>query len=265
MNGGVGRAGAVGALAVVRAALAAVDRGESAVVATVVGTERSVPRHAGARMLVHPDGRQLGTIGGGEMEARVIAAALDTLTSGAPRLVTFDLVDPGAGDPGVCGGTVSISLEPFMPESNIVVIGCGHVGRALAELAHWLGYRVTALDDRPGLASPAQVPGADDVLGGPLADTIAAAPITAGTHVVLVTRNMAVDLEALPPLLATPARSIGVLGSRRRWGITRQRLLDDGVDEQAIGRVRSPVGIDIAAETPEQIAVSIMAEIVALG
>lgn len=249
----------------VRAALDAVDRGEPVVVATVVGTERSVPRHAGSKMLVFADRRQVGTIGGGEMEARVIEASIEVLSSGTPRLVNFDLVDPVAGDPGVCGGAISLYLEPLLPEPNIVIVGCGHVGKAVADLAHWLGYRVTALDDRAELATAEQVPTADEVLAGPIADVIARATITTQTHIVLVTRNMAVDLDALPAALATPARSIGVMGSKRRWGITRDRLIESGIAAEQLDRVRSPIGLDIDAETPEQIAVSIMAEITALG
>ena len=114
-------------------------------VATVVDTDRSVPRHAGSKMLVFADRRQVGTIGGGEMEARVIDSRRRMCwSSGAPRLMNFDLVDPAAGDPGVCGGTVTLYLEPLLPEANIVIVGCGHVGKAVADLAHWLGYRVTA-------------------------------------------------------------------------------------------------------------------------
>ena len=249
----------------VRAALDAVDRGESVVVATVVDTDRSVPRHAGSKMLVFGDGRQVGTIGGGEMEARVIDACVDALVAGTPRLINFELVDPAVGDPGVCGGTITFYLEPLMPEANILIVGCGHVGKAVADLAHWLGYRVSALDDRTELATAEQVPNADQVLAGPVADTIGQAMVTSQTHIVLVTRNLAVDLEAIPAALATPARSIGVMGSTRRWGITRQKLIDAGVQVDQLERVRSPIGLDIGAETPEQIALSILAEITALG
>ncbi len=249
----------------VRAALAAADRGDSVVVATVVETERSVPRHAGSKMLVFADGRSMGSIGGGEMEARVIEIAGEVLASGAPRLVSFDLVDPAAGDPGVCGGSVSLYLEPLLPEAGVVIVGCGHVGRAVADLAHWLGYRVTAVDDRTDLATAEQVPTADHVLAGPVADVIARAAVTDRTHVVLVTRNLTVDLDAIPAALATPARSIGVMGSRRRWAQTRARLLERGVAPEQLDRVRSPIGLEIDAETPEQIALSIMAEVTALG
>lgn len=249
----------------VRAALDAVDRGDAVVVATVVETERSVPRHAGSKMLVFADRRQVGTIGGGELEARVIDAAVEVLSSGAPRLVNFDLVDPVAGDPGVCGGTITLYLEPLLPDASVVVVGCGHVGKAVSDLAHWLGYRVTAVDDRAELATEDQLPTADHVLAGPVADVIGRATITDQTHIVLVTRNMAVDLDAIPAALATSARSIGVMGSKRRWAHTRQRLLERGVAAEQLDRVRSPIGLEIGAETPEQIAMSIMAEITALG
>jgi xanthine dehydrogenase accessory factor len=248
----------------VRAALDAVDRGEPVVVATVVETERSVPRHAGSKMLVFADRRQIGTIGGGEMEARVIDAAVGALATGMPRLMHFDLVDPGSGDPGVCGGTVMLYIEPLLAEASVVIVGCGHVGKAVADLAHWLGYRVIAIDDRADVATPDQMATADQVLTGAVPDLIGQVAITDQSHVVLVTRNMQVDLDALPAVLATPARSIGVMGSARRWDRTRRRLLELGVASEQLDRVRSPIGLDIAAETPEQIALSIMAEIVAL-
>lgn len=244
--------------------LAAIDQREPVVLATVVATRRSVPRHAGAKMLVYADGRQSGTIGGGEMEARVIAAALDAIGDGRTRLLDFSLVDPRAGDPGVCGGDVSIYLEPHMPPATVYVVGCGHVGRAVADLAHWLGFRVVATDDRVDHATPELVPHADVVVAGPLGVALAEAPITADTHVVLVTRNVPLDLEILPLLLASPARSIGVMGSTRRWATTRDELLARGVAADALDRVVAPIGVEIGAETPEEIAVSVLAEIIAL-
>ena len=146
---------------ILRDALTAVEGGESVVVATVVATSRSVPRHAGTRMLVFGDGTQQGTIGGGEMEGRVITAAAEVLRSGVPRFMTFDLVDPGVGDPGVCGGTVNLYLGPFMPEPNVVIIGCGHVGRAVAERAdHQTTFGVGRAFEQPLELNWASGPGA---------------------------------------------------------------------------------------------------------
>ena len=238
------------------------DAGGGVVLATVVGTARSVPRHAGAKMLVYPDRRQVGTIGGGEMESRVVDAAIDALRDRRPRHMEFDLVDPAVGDPGVCGGTVNVYLEPFMPQPQLVVVGCGHVGRAVVELAHWLGYHVTALDDRTEVADPDALGAADVVLPGPFAETLGRVEIRDEAHVVLVTRNVAVDVEVLPVVLASQTLSVGVMGSKRRWSTTRAKLEAMGIDAASLDRVRSPIGLDIDAETPEQIALSILAEVV---
>ena len=248
----------------IRDLLDAVDRGEPVVLATVVETRRSVPRHPGSKMLVFADGRTSGTIGGGEMEARVRAEATEALAAGRPRLIRFELVDPAQGDPGVCGGEVSVYLEPYMPTPTVYVVGCGHVGSAVVELAHWLGFRVVASDDRPELVADDLLPLADARLTGDLADAIAAEPIHAETHVVVLTRNMGLDLTLLPVLLETGARSVGVMGSARRWATTRSKLIEQGVDDERLERVLSPIGLELQAETPQEIAVSILAEIVAL-
>jgi xanthine dehydrogenase accessory factor len=242
----------------------ATESGRAVVLATVVDTNRSVPRRSGSKMLVYANGQTSGTIGGGEMEARVVTEAIAAHTDGRTRLLSYELLDPSTGDPGVCGGEVQIYVEPYLPTPTIYVIGCGHVGKAVVELAHWLGFRVVATDDRVELATPDAVPLADAVIGGSIADAIAAEPITSETHVVVVTRNVAVDLALLPHLVRTPARSIGVMGSKRRWTTTAEKLADAGLTATEIARITAPIGIELHAETPEEIAVSILGEIVAL-
>ncbi|MEM7111329.1 MAG: XdhC family protein [Chloroflexota bacterium] len=244
--------------------LAAQEAGEPVVLATVTKARGSVPRHAGTKMLVYENGRLSGTIGGGEMESRVIEKAKAVLAEGQPRTLPYALVDPKKGDPGVCGGEVEIYMEPYLPPATIFVIGCGHVGQAIADLAHWLGYRVAVTDDREALARPTHIPKADVYLPGSIDDALASFKVTSNTFITVVTRNVMVDRAILPQLVATPAPFIGVMGSKRRWQTTRRLLLEDGIAEADLTRFHSPLGLELEAESPEEIAVSIMAEIIML-
>ena len=243
--------------------LAAQEARVPVVQAIVVDARRSVPRRAGSKMLIYADGTTSGTIGGGEMEARVVREAVEAMTIRRPRRLTYSLVDPGAGDPGVCGGEVELYLEPLMPQTTIYVIGVGHVGQAVVELAAWLGYRVVAWDDRVELIETLKA--ADAMVTGPIGDALATEPIDAQTVVVMVTRNVGLDAEILPVLLTTPTPYIGLMGSNRRWDTTRRRLREAGVAEADLDRVHSPIGVEISAETPSEIAVSILAEIISRG
>lgn len=242
--------------------LTAQESGAAVALATIVRDRGSVPRRAGSKMLVYADGRIQATIGGGEMESLVIREALAALQDGRPRLIPYALVDPGRGDPGVCGGEVEIFVEPYLPPPTVFVIGCGHVGQAVAHLAHWLGFRVVVNDDRIELATPEATPGADHYLPGSLADGLAHFAITRQTYIAVLTRNVMIDREILPQLVETPAPYIGVIGSRRRWQETRRLLLADGLTAAQLSRFHSPVGLEIQAETPAEIAVSVMAEII---
>lgn len=245
-----------------RELMAAQKAGTPVVLATVVKARGSVPRHAGSKMLVYADGRISGTIGGGEMESRVIQAALEALQDDAPRTIPYALVDPRKGDPGVCGGEMEVYVEPYTPPATLFIIGCGHVGQAVADLGHWLGFRVVVTDDREELATPQIIPHADMHLPGGIADALAQFTVNRYTAVVVVTRNVMVDREALPLLLQTPAAYIGVMGSKRRWAHTVDLLRQDGVPQEAIDRIHSPLGLELNAETPKEIAVSILAEII---
>lgn len=243
--------------------LAAKRRGEPVVLATIVRDQGSVPRHAGTKMLVHPDGAITGTIGGGEMESRVIAEALALFESGQPVITHYELAEPSRGDPGVCGGQVDVFLEPIMPDPTVLVIGCGHVGQAVAELADWLGFYVIATDDRADLCNPGVVPHADEHVVAPPAEIASRAAIHSRTYIAAVTRGVPLDVAMLPALLETHAPYIGVMGSRRRWATAAEQLRAQGVDEATLARVHAPIGLELHAETPREIAVSIMAEILA--
>lgn len=251
-------------LRIVTELLAAQQAGEPVVLATIIKARGSVPRRSGSKMLVYGDGRISGSVGGGEMESRVVQEALLALKDGRTRILPYALVAPDRGDPGVCGGEVEVYLEPYSPQATLLVVGCGHVGQAVAELGHFLGYRVVVTDDREGLANPDVIPNADVYLPGSFADALAQSPITPGTYIVLVTRNVLVDRDIVPLIIHSPAAYIGALGSSRRWAETKRLLLEDGLTAEDFERIHAPIGLEIEAETPQEIAVSILAEIIKL-
>ena len=240
----------------------AVTAGTPVVLATVVATKRSVPRRAGTKMLVYGDGRLVGTVGGGEMESRVIEEAGVHYALGGRSCWTTACSTPDRGDPGVCGGEVQIYLEPHMPSHTVFVVGAGHVGRAVVDLAHWLGYSTVVTDDRAERLTEEEMPNADVRIAGSIEEAIAAHPITPDTSVIVVSRNIDIDVAAIPALLDHPARYIGVMGSDRRWATTRTMLIEHGIDAEALDRIHAPIGIEIGAETLEEIAVSILSEVI---
>lgn len=234
---------------------------ESAALCTVINSEGSTPRHVGSKMLVYADGRFIGTVGGGDLEHRVLDEAWIAISEGTARTLKYNMVDPSRGDPGVCGGTVEVFVEPILPPAMVVVIGGGHVGKAVVHLAKWLGFRVVVCDDREEFCNPESVPGADayyPVEMSKLADHL---KINRLTYIVITSRGSNVDVLGLPSLLETSASYIGVIGSKRRWLTTVKGLKEKGVPDEKIARVHSPMGLELNAETPEEIAVSIMAEI----
>ena len=234
---------------------------QPAALCTVVKTSGSTPRHSTSKMLVYPDGHILGTVGGGELENRVLKEALASLQDGKPRNLAYSMADPDRGDPGLCGGQVEVFVEPILPSPMLVVIGGGHVGKAVAHLAKWLGFRVAVSDDRAEFCTPAANPDADEFYPVPLAELPLNLVITAQTFLVLTTRGSSVDVAGLPALLDSQAGYIGVIGSRKRWNTTVKELNRLGITDSTLARIHSPIGLGIGAETPEQIAVSIMAEI----
>ena len=237
---------------------------ESAALCTVVKSEGSTPRHVGSKMLVYPDGRFIGTVGGGELESRVIKAAVESINNGNAQNLSYTMADPSRGDPGVCGGTVEVFVEPILPPAMIVVIGGGHVGKAVVHLAKWLGFRVAVSDDREEFSNPESVPGADAYYPVSMGKLTEHLNITRQTYLVITSRGSPIDAAGLPNLLESDAAYIGVIGSKRRWLTTVKALKEQGLSDEKFVSVHSPMGIELNAETPEEIAVSIMAEILML-
>jgi xanthine dehydrogenase accessory factor len=240
------------------------SRNEAGALCTIIRSHGSTPRHTGSKMLVYQDGSIVGTVGGGELENRVIEEALEAIFAGESKLLQYNMADPTRGDPGVCGGQVEVFVEPVLPRPTLVIIGSGHVGKAVAHLAHWLGFWVAVNDDREEFCNPEAVPEADAYYPIPMAELPGKLSINEWTYLVLTTRGVATDVPGLPALLETPAAYIGVIGSQRRWMTTRKRLSEQGISADKLGKVRSPIGLELNAETPEEIAVSILAEIIML-
>jgi xanthine dehydrogenase accessory factor len=237
---------------------------ESAALCTVVKSIGSTPRHVGSKMLVYPDGKFIGTVGGGDLEHRVLDEAWLAMGDGESRLLSYTMADPSRGDPGVCGGTVEVFVEPILPSAMIVVIGGGHVGKAVVHLAKWLGFRVAVSDDRPEFCNPESVPGADAYYPVEMGKLPVQLKINKQTYIVITSRGSSIDAQGLPGLLEADTAYVGVIGSKRRWLTTVKALKAKGVSEDKIARVHSPMGLELNAETPEEIAVSIMAEILML-
>jgi xanthine dehydrogenase accessory factor len=241
-----------------------IAQGKPCALVTVIRTTGSVPRHEGSKMLVGPNAELLGgTIGGGEMESRALKAGAHAISTGQASTLKVDLIDPARGDAGVCGGVVEMFVEPLLSAPTLIVIGAGHVGKALVHLAKWCGLRAVLMDDRAELCTPEAAPGADAYLPRPISEALAQVQLTTHTCVALVTRGFPIDVNVLPTLLASPVAYIGVIGSQRRWAAAKESLLQKGINEADLARVHAPIGIEIGAETPEEIAVSIIAEVIA--
>ncbi len=249
-------------LAVYQALVDAQKNGIPAVLATIIETQGSMPRHEGSKMLIYDDQTIVGTVGGGAMESAVIDTAKKVLQTGVATTETYTLNSIEDGDPGICGGTAKIFIEPLELPPTLLIIGGGHVGKATAELGKWLGFRVILTDDRPEFCNPDYVSGLDEYVVAPPNEIAEHVTINQQTYVVAVTRGLPIDSKLFPPLLESSAAYIGLIGSLRRWTLTRDKLQSLGTTAEQLKRVHAPIGLELEAETPKEIAVSIMSEII---
>lgn len=251
--------------AVFEALLTAKDNGELVALATVVSVIGSVPRHTGSKMLIRQDGSIVGTVGGGAMEAQVVKEALAALADGKTRMPSYTLNDLANGDPGICGGTIQVFIEPVGAPPTLLVIGGGHVGKALAELGLWSGWRVILSDDREAYCNPEYVKDLAGYVVCKPSEVPERVSINSQTYIAAVTRGLPVDIDLVPALLKSNAAYIGIIGSRRRWAITMKSLREErGLNDVEFKRIYAPIGLELNAETPQEIAISIMAQITML-
>jgi xanthine dehydrogenase accessory factor len=234
--------------------------GRSSALATIVECRGSSPQKQGAKMLVRDDGSSLGTLGGGCLEADVVQYALMAMKDEQPRTVPFELNEKDGGL--VCGGTVLVYIEPVLVDPRLVVLGAGHVGKAVASLAKFSGFRVVVADDRPEHANRDNIPDAHEIVVHEFETIFSRIHVDRGTYLLIATRGHNHDFDAVQAALKTEAGYVGLLGSRRKKGILINTLKAAGFSPEDIARVIIPVGIPIGSVTPEEIAVSIMAQII---
>jgi xanthine dehydrogenase accessory factor len=250
---------------VLPAAAAALERGESAALVTIVRSSGSTPQRTGAKMLVFADGRTIGTIGGGCYENDALGKARAAIASGTPSLVKYDLNDDFAQESGlICGGQMEVYIDPIAPTPALYVIGAGHVGWHLARIAADAGFRIHVLDDREKFANAERFPLAETIEVDDISAWLHKADLPSSAYVVVVTRGHTHDFEAIRALAARDLRYLGLIGSRAKVARIFDALEQEGMPRECLDRVHAPIGVDIGAITPAEIAVSILAELIAV-
>jgi xanthine dehydrogenase accessory factor len=243
----------------------ALERGEPAALVTIVSTTGSTPQRIGAKMLVFGDGRIVGTIGGGCYENDAFGKARESIRTRKPQLVHYELDDDFAQETGlICGGQMDVYIEPIEPSPELYVIGAGHVGFHLARLAEEVGFNVHVVDDREKFANAERFPTAAEIVVEDIPAWIARANLPPHAYAVIVTRGHTNDLEALRALAPRELRYLGLIGSRAKVARIYEELSKDRMSAEALRRVHAPIGLDIGAVTPQEIAVSILAELIAV-
>ncbi len=241
------------------------QEGRRGAVATIVNVRGSIPSFETAKMLVRDDGSIAGTIGGGCVEAEVWQAAREVMETEKPRSLTFNLNQDPKYDTGlVCGGTLDIFIEPVLPPALLYIFGAGHVSVNLYKVARNAGFDVTVVDDRETYASRERFPEAKEVIAEDFEQAMARVTPNESSYIVIVTRGHRDDMRVLRWAVEQPARYLGMIGSRRKVIAIYQELEKEGIAREKFERVHAPIGLDIGAITPEEIAVAITAEMIAV-
>lgn len=239
--------------------------GRRGAVATIVNVRGSIPSYKTAKMLVRDDGSIFGTIGGGCVEADVWQAAREVMEQEKPRTLTFNLNQDPKYDTGlVCGGTLDIFIEPVLPQAVLYIFGAGHVAQALYKTAQSAAFDAVVVDDRELYANRQRFPEAREVFAEDFDQAMAKLSPTDSEYVVIVTRGHRDDMRVLRWAVQTPARYIGMIGSKRKTISIFRELQKEGLAAELFQRVHAPIGLDIGAVTPEEIAISITAELIAV-
>ena len=240
-------------------------KGQKCAVATIVQVNGSIPSYESAKLLVREDGSMTGTIGGGCVEAEVWNAAREVIETEQPRHLTFSLGQDAAYDNGlICGGQLNVFVEPVLPQPRAYIFGAGHISKSLSKVATLAGFATTIVDDREQFANHERFPEADEVHAGEYEEIFGKLEVHSGSYVIIVTRGHRDDMRVLKWALGTPARYIAMIGSRRKVLGVMKELEKEGLPRESFDRLYAPMGLEIGAISPEEIAVAVVAEMIAV-
>ncbi|HPU30609.1 MAG TPA: XdhC family protein [Syntrophorhabdaceae bacterium] len=239
-------------------------KGTPSALAIVIRTEGSVPRKPGAKMVVTRDGNIFGTLGGGDLENRIIKEAIKAIEEGKPKTASFTLDMEKGGLDMMCGGTVEVFIEPLLPPEKLIIFGAGHITRSLAPMMKKIGFHVIIVDDTPQFLQKEYFPDIEDIFLEDMPAFAERLSSEQNIYVVVLSRGFSRDKAILGKLLKKDFRYIGMIGSKRKMENVIRGLKEEGIPDEAFLKLKSPVGLDIGAETPEEIAISIAGEIIAV-
>ncbi|MBI4289277.1 MAG: XdhC family protein [Chloroflexi bacterium] len=239
------------------------EEGGQAALATILWVKGSTPRSSGTKMLLRSDGTILGSVGGGCAEAEVWQAAKDVMRTGTAKVFKFDLTGREATPDGlICGGIMEVYLEPIISQPALFLIGAGHIANYTAKLAKSVGFKVTVVDDRPAFANKEKFPEADSVVAQEFELALPELKITRNSYIVIACRGHELDQMVLQWAVMTDARYVGMIGSKKKVKTTFDNLKQKSIPAERLQKVHAPIGLEIYSETPEEIAVSIVAELI---
>jgi xanthine dehydrogenase accessory factor len=236
-------------------------KGERAVLATVISSRGSVPRKAGTKMVIRGDGSLVGSIGGGNVEQAVQEKALAVMKSGEPQIIHFDLTGSGEEAWMICGGQLDVFLEPILPAETLYLFGAGHLSQSTAAVAKILGLRVVVIDPRPEYNNNDRFPNADSLIVEEYDNAFSRLNLDENSYIVIYTPGHVSDEKCLQFAISTAAKYVGMIGSKKKVKEIKERLRKKGVSQQQLDEVHAPIGLEINAQTPEEIAISILAEL----
>jgi len=239
--------------------------GQKCALATIVQVRGSIPSYESAKLLVREDGSMAGTIGGGCVEAEVWAAAREVIETEKPKHMNFSLGQDAAYDNGlICGGQLDIFIEPVLPQPGAIIFGAGHISKSLSKVAQLAGFRTTIVDDREMFANSERFPEADEIHAEDYETVFPKLPVNETSYIIIVTRGHRDDMRVLKWAIGTPAKYISMIGSKRKVISVIKELEKEGIPRRDFERIFAPMGLDIGAISPEEIAVAVVAEMIAV-